>query len=197
MWCGSVSQLRRRKSGSHPQNGETPHSLISRGRPMHCRVCGPDLWSIGRRDVVRSELQAGGTQVGQESVARGRCGASVIRLMRCRCRANLANIRQPRSDYGLGFQVKVLKTFEVVPSSLGSGLATHFNSREEKTIEEKSESNSYSCVCVSERARETGNINREGRYRRLITLAMMYTPSPASPWRMICCPSCTFCQHHP
>ena len=38
-----------------------------------------------------------------------------------RCRANSAQISQTRPDYGLGSTVNVLKTFEVVPSSLGSG----------------------------------------------------------------------------
>ena len=33
----------------------------------------------------------------------------------------MAHIRQCRPDSGLGFQVKVFKIFEVVPSSLGSG----------------------------------------------------------------------------
>ena len=33
-----------------------------------------------------------------------------------RRRANTAHIRQSRPDFGLGFQVKVVKTFEVVPS---------------------------------------------------------------------------------
>ena len=33
----------------------------------------------------------------------------------------MAHVRQSRPDYGLGFQVKVLKTRQVVPSSLGSG----------------------------------------------------------------------------
>ena len=33
----------------------------------------------------------------------------------------MAHVRQSRPDYGLGFQVKVLKPFQVVPSSLGSG----------------------------------------------------------------------------
>ena len=33
----------------------------------------------------------------------------------------MAHIRQSRPDYVLGFQVKVLKTFQVVPSSLDSG----------------------------------------------------------------------------
>ena len=37
-----------------------------------------------------------------------------------RSRANTAHIRLPRPDSGLGFQVKFLKTFQVVPSSLGS-----------------------------------------------------------------------------
>ena len=34
---------------------------------------------------------------------------------------NVALIRESRPDYGLAIQVKVLDSFEVVPSSLGSG----------------------------------------------------------------------------
>ena len=37
-------------------------------------------------------------------------------------RANMAHIRQSRPDSGLGFRVKALKTSQVVPFSLGSGL---------------------------------------------------------------------------
>ena len=37
------------------------------------------------------------------------------------CRANSAHVRQSRPDSGLGFQVKVFKLFQGVPSSLGSG----------------------------------------------------------------------------
>ena len=33
----------------------------------------------------------------------------------------MAHIRQPRPDYGRGFQVEVLETFSAFPSSLGSG----------------------------------------------------------------------------
>ena len=36
--------------------------------------------------------------------------------------ANIAHIRQSGPDSAVGFQVKVLKPFQVVPSSLGSGL---------------------------------------------------------------------------
>ena len=32
-----------------------------------------------------------------------------------RCPADMAHIRQPRPDSGLGFQVKFLKTFQVFP----------------------------------------------------------------------------------
>ena len=46
---------------------------------------------------------------------------SVTPISTHRCQANMAQIRQTRPDSGLGFQVKVLKTFEVVPPSLGSG----------------------------------------------------------------------------
>ena len=38
-----------------------------------------------------------------------------------RGKANLAHIRQSRPDSGIGFQAKVLHTFEGFPSSLGSG----------------------------------------------------------------------------
>ena len=40
-----------------------------------------------------------------------------------RRRVNMPHIRQSRPDSGLGFQVLVLKTLEVVPSSLRSGQA--------------------------------------------------------------------------
>ena len=33
----------------------------------------------------------------------------------------MKDLRQSRPDYGFGFQVKVLKTFQGVPSLLGSG----------------------------------------------------------------------------
>ena len=36
-------------------------------------------------------------------------------------RANMAQVRQSRQDSGLGFLVKILQRFSVVPSSLGSG----------------------------------------------------------------------------
>ena len=39
-----------------------------------------------------------------------------------RCRANMAHMRQPRPDFGLGFQINVLPTFEAVPSLLGRSL---------------------------------------------------------------------------
>ena len=39
-----------------------------------------------------------------------------------RCQANWAQIRQSRPDHGLGFWVKDLRAFHVVPSWLGSGL---------------------------------------------------------------------------
>ena len=41
-----------------------------------------------------------------------------------RCRPNMAHIRQSRPDSGLGFQVKFVKTFQVVPFALGSGKST-------------------------------------------------------------------------
>jgi len=39
----------------------------------------------------------------------------------CAYREIMAHIRQSRPDSGLGFHVKVVETFNVVPSSLGSG----------------------------------------------------------------------------
>ena len=42
-------------------------------------------------------------------------------LICSRCRANMAHVKQSWPDYGLDFQVIVLKIFYVVPSLLGSG----------------------------------------------------------------------------
>ena len=36
-------------------------------------------------------------------------------------RPNMAHVRQSRPDSGLGLQLNVLKTIQVVPSALGSG----------------------------------------------------------------------------
>ena len=38
-----------------------------------------------------------------------------------RRRANIAHTTQPRQDSVLGLQIKVLETFQAVPSSIGSG----------------------------------------------------------------------------
>ena len=43
------------------------------------------------------------------------------RIETVHCRANSAHIRQSRPDFSLSFQVKVLKTFLVVPFSFGGG----------------------------------------------------------------------------
>jgi len=44
-----------------------------------------------------------------------------MRFRGFRCRANMAHVRRSRPDSGLDFLVKVLATFQVVPSSLESG----------------------------------------------------------------------------
>ena len=44
------------------------------------------------------------------------------RVQGVHCRANMAHVRQSRPDSGLGFQVEVLQSFLVVPSSLCSRL---------------------------------------------------------------------------
>jgi hypothetical protein len=41
--------------------------------------------------------------------------------LKVRCRANMAHITEPRTDSGLGFQVRALRTFQIVPSPLESG----------------------------------------------------------------------------
>ena len=56
-------------------------------------------------------------------------GDVVMPLRSGRCQANVAHIRQPRPDSGLGVQVKVLQTLQVVPSSLGSGPGNDFDRR--------------------------------------------------------------------
>ena len=46
-----------------------------------------------------------------------------------RCRANVARMKQSRPDSGIGCQVKVLSTFQVVTSSIGSGRLTSLGVR--------------------------------------------------------------------
>ena len=57
-----------------------------------------------------------------------------------RYRAKSAQIRQPRPESGLGSQVEVLKTFEVVPSSLGSGRVLEKSALAPATTEERHDS---------------------------------------------------------
>ena len=47
-------------------------------------------------------------------------GAMLARRFASRCQANMAHVGQSRPDCDLGFQVKILKIFQVVPSSLRS-----------------------------------------------------------------------------
>ena len=53
-----------------------------------------------------------------------RAGRPSPRTSCIHCRANMAHIRLPRPDAGLGFQGKVHKTFQAVPSSLLGGRST-------------------------------------------------------------------------
>ena len=43
--------------------------------------------------------------------------------------SNMARVRQSRPDFGFGFQVEFITTFEDVPSSLGSGCLRKGNAR--------------------------------------------------------------------
>ena len=61
----------------------------------------------------------------RHSVSGGRGGRMLStllpRLRPCRCRANMAHTRHSRPDFGLDFQIKVLKPLSAVPSWLDSG----------------------------------------------------------------------------
>ena len=47
----------------------------------------------------------------------------------------MAHIRQSWPDFGLGFRVKVLQFFKVVPSSLGSGEALREQAQHRQTLD--------------------------------------------------------------
>ena len=83
---------------------------LSRARSVHARFS-----NVSDKDTAASVPERGAVL---------RCSASVQGFDPGRCRANMAHRRQSRPDPGLGFQVQVLETFQVVPSSLGSGLCT-------------------------------------------------------------------------
>ena len=63
-------------------------------------------------------------------------GASSL-FGRSRCCANSAHIRQSRPDSGLGFQVEVFDVFQVVRSSLGSGVRRVSGTQPPESISEK------------------------------------------------------------
>jgi len=51
-------------------------------------------------------------------IRRGKRAARTLASPPCRCRENMAQVRQSRPDSGHGSQVQVLTTFEVVPSQV-------------------------------------------------------------------------------
>jgi len=57
-------------------------------------------------------------------IRQSRPDSNVAHTRQSRPDSNVAHIRQSRPDSGLGVRVEVLKTVEVVPSSLGSGPAS-------------------------------------------------------------------------
>ena len=88
-------------------------------RVLGLRLQGARLRVRGVRNTpqVRSRDRA------IQEEAREACqGVSTCIVFVSRCRANMAHIRQPMPDSGLGFQLKVLQPFYVVSSLLGSGL---------------------------------------------------------------------------
>ena len=66
---------------------------------------------------VRRDLFVEGRGV---DIARERQSESTMALVR-QSESNMALVRQSQPDSGLGFQVRALKTFCVVPWSLGGG----------------------------------------------------------------------------
>ena len=65
-------------------------------------------------------IQSGGISGGSRLVEFQADQECWLRVLPCahRCRADMANIRQSSPESGLGFQVQVLKPFQVDPSSL-------------------------------------------------------------------------------
>ena len=55
----------------------------------------------------------------------------------CRCRANMAHVRQSGPDSGLDFHTDVLHTLKVAPSSLRSGPASPSDYRERQVTNYK------------------------------------------------------------
>ena len=79
------------------------------------------------RDFAAAVLEESGTaKVPPRTQPLKYFSAQVTSLLKCRCPANMAHLRQSRPDSGLAFQVNILRIFEVVPFSVGGGTAGHF-----------------------------------------------------------------------
>ena len=74
-------------------------------------------WRSPESDDLPVQFKAVENNVWGVNVRGGFPGAECVR-----CRENMARVRQSRPDSGLGFQVKVLETFQVVSSSLGNDI---------------------------------------------------------------------------
>ena len=97
----------------------TPSGVI-RGQ-CSVRISNPDTLTLGTicppRDRQFRLVTTQTPEAGPCSFCVCRRGLSPVH----RFRASMAHKRQSRPDSGHGFQAKVLKTFEGVPASLGSG----------------------------------------------------------------------------
>ena len=91
--CGPCSSRKRKGSSD-----TCPRQVISRASKSQGMICASDVRSWALDDQVMGARSSGS-----------------------RCQANMVHVRQSRPDYGLGFQVNVLKRFCGVPSSLGKG----------------------------------------------------------------------------
>jgi hypothetical protein len=82
-----------------------------------------DEWRI-RQEHTRENLLRRGSHTPNPTpqTMNRRIPGRTWRLCQYRCRMNMAHLRQSRPDSGVGFQEKIFKPFQVVPSSLGSGV---------------------------------------------------------------------------
>ena len=104
-----------RWSTTLPSKVNMPHAMNFRDKCGTNLVTQPsDIRGIKTLEIFRVELETSNHRTGSP----GRAVPS-ISADPCRCRSILEQISQSRPDSGLSFQVKVLKTFQVVPSLLG------------------------------------------------------------------------------
>ena len=123
---------------SPPLEAQTALARTSSCKPKRCRLAQGQNLALTVIHVPHSLGSGSACAVLSSFAPRWGFGGHAVPF---RCRASMAHIRQSGPDSGLGLKGKVLKTFQVVPSSLAIGVNVSPSLRSEGTSSARCQAN--------------------------------------------------------